>query len=269
MSEQTMSDRGGREAMVSAAETGFGRIQALVRDLSDDEWAVRSLCPDWNVRQVLAHTVGVEDALRGWSPNVDELPPFAKASALIVESTSMSADEFIVRVDEILDGRRAEIAGLTDADIEAQSLTPVGPQPYGRFLAIRSFDLWVHERDACIPMGRATEDGGLVGEIAVDEVHRSMGYIVGKKIGLPDGMSIRFDLHGSVERQIAVVVDGRAAPVDSLVRADVVVSVDSTAFVMLACGRIDPQETIDAGRISWSGDAEWGETAARSLRFTM
>ena len=118
-------------------------------------------------------------------------------------------------------------------------------------------------------MGRTTEDGGLEAEIAVDEVHRSIGYITGKKIGLPDGMSIRFDLHGPVERQIAVVVDGRAAAVDSLDDADVVVSVDSTAFVMLACGRIDPQQTIDAGEISWSGDAEWGETAARGLRFTM
>jgi hypothetical protein len=38
---------------------------------------------------------------------------------------------------------------------------------------------------------------------------------------------------------------------------------------MLACGRVDPQERIDAGRISWSGDAAWGEKAAHNLRFTM
>ena len=38
---------------------------------------------------------------------------------------------------------------------------------------------------------------------------------------------------------------------------------------MLACGRIDPQQRIDAGRISWTGDDTWGEKAARSLRFTM
>jgi len=38
---------------------------------------------------------------------------------------------------------------------------------------------------------------------------------------------------------------------------------------MLACGRIDPQQRIDAGRISWTGDDIWGEKAARSLRFTM
>ena len=269
MNQETMQDRSRREAVVSATETIFDRIQALARDLSVDEWAVRSLCPDWTVRQVLAHVVGIEEALRGWGPSLEDPPPFGKASALIDESTSMSADEFVVRVDEILAGRRAEVAGVAAADFDAQSLTPVGPQTYGRFLAIRCFDLWVHERDACIPLGRATEDGGLAAEIAIDEVQRSIGYVVGKKIGLPDGMSIRFDLRGPVERQIGVVVDGRATPVDSLDDADVVVSVDSTAFMMLACGRIDPQQTIDAGDISWSGDAAWGETAARSLGFTM
>lgn len=269
MTEHDMQARAGRDTLIGATDSCFSRIQALARDLSDDEWSFQSLCPDWNVREVIAHTVGVEDALWGWSPSVEELPPFEKVSTLVSESTSMPAEDFVARVDEILDGRRTELSGLIDADIEAESLTPVGPQTYGRFLAIRVFDLWVHERDACIPLGRATEDGGIEAEIAVDEVHRSIGYIVGKKIGLPDGMSIRFDLHGGVERQIAVVVEGRASPVDTLDQPDVVVSADSTAFVMLASGRIDPQETIEAGRISWSGDAEWGETAARSLRFTM
>jgi uncharacterized protein (TIGR03083 family) len=269
MGLDAMYRRDDRKVLVDATEIEFGRYRALIRDLYDDEWGVRSLCPDWNVREVIAHAVGVEEALWGWRPEEGEPPPFAKAAALVAQSTSMSAAEFVARVDEILDGRQAELEALTDADVAAESPTPVGPQTYGRFLAIRLFDLWVHERDVCIPLGRETDDGGVVAEIAVDEVHRSIGYIVGKKVGLPDAMSVRFDLHGPVARQIAVVVDGRAAPVDGLVRADVIVSADSTAFVMLACGRLDPDEMIEAGRISWSGDEEWGENAARHLSFTM
>ena len=70
---------------------------------------------------------------------------------------------------------------------------------------------------------------------------------------------------------MAVVVDGRAKAVDpgSLDLPDVVLTADSLTFIMLACGRIDPQSRIDDGAISWSGDAHWGEQAARSLRFTM
>ena len=29
------------------------------------------------------------------------------------------------------------------------------------------------------------------------------------------------------------------------------------------------QAQIDAGKITWSGDDEWGETAARNLAYTM
>ena len=264
-----MNDRDSRDVLVGATESCYASIQALISDLADDEWTVRSLCPDWNVREVLGHVIGVEDVMLGWTPNVDTPPPFEKMTALTEESTSLTAAEFGARVAEILDGRRAELATLADADLDAPSLTPVGAQSYGRFLAIRIFDLWVHERDACIPLGRETDDGGPAAEITVDEIHRSIGYIVGKRIGLPDGMSIRFDLTGPVERRIAAVVDGRAAAVEELDSPDVTVTADSTAFVMLACGRLDPQEMIDAGRISWSGDAEWGENASRNLRFTM
>jgi hypothetical protein len=108
-----------------------------------------------------------------------------------------------------------------------------------------------------------------VAERAVDEVHMSIGYIVGKKIALPDGMSIAFHLTGPVERDIFAVVDGRAAGVDQVDQPSVEVTTDSTTFVQLACGRIDPQEQIDGGKISWTGDAEWGEKAATNLRFTM
>jgi hypothetical protein len=38
---------------------------------------------------------------------------------------------------------------------------------------------------------------------------------------------------------------------------------------LLACGRIDPQAPIDAGAITWVGDTDLGERAARNLRFTM
>ena len=44
---------------------------------------------------------------------------------------------------------------------------------------------------------------------------------------------------------------------------------EGATFVLLAAGRIDPQERIDTGRITWSGDAEWGERMARNLAYTM
>ncbi len=52
-------------------------------------------------------------------------------------------------------------------------------------------------------------------------------------------------------------------------RADAELTTDSLTFVQLACGRIDPQDPIDAGTVRWTGDPELGDRAARNLRYTM
>ena len=106
-------------------------------------------------------------------------------------------------------------------------------------------------------------------EMALAEVERSLGYIVGKKAGLPDGSSIVFRLTGPLRRDLYVTVDGRAKVVSHIDRPDVELSTDSVTFVQLACGRIDPQAQIDAGRVRWTGDDELGSRAARNLRYTM
>ncbi len=257
--------------LLSVTEECFGDIEGLCGDLSDDEWQVQSLCPDWNVRQCLGHAVGVEDALRGWEISSETMPAFERMTGLTEESVTMTAGEFGERTAAIFGERRAELAALSDDDLMRESFTPVGVQAFGRFWAIRIFDMWVHVRDCTIPLGRTTDDHTGAAAITLEEVEGSIGYIVGKKIGLPDGMSLRVDVTGPLARQIGVVVEGRASAVDpgSLEAPDVVLTADSTTLIMLACGRIDPQEKIDSGEISWSGNDEWGEKAARNLAFTM
>ncbi len=248
----------------------YDELDALTGDLSEAEWDVQSLCPDWTVKGVVTHLAGVENLLIGWLPeSAEDPPPFQQMAAFIAEAEPMSGPELAACSSTILAERRRELVGLSDEDLARPGMTPVGPGPYGRFMDVRVFDFWVHQRDMTIPLGRATDDSGPAAEIALDEVHRSMGYIVGKRIGLPDGMSIAFRLRGGMDRDIHVAVDGRAAVVDHLDDPDVVVHADTTTFVMLACGRVDPQAQIDAGLVRWEGADEWGDIAARSLRFTM
>ena len=162
-------------------------------------------------------------------------PPFERAGEFERETAGLGNAAFVERVRAIYDRRRQDLAALTDADLERPSWTPTGPATYGRFLEIRVFDFWVHERDVTTPLARQTEDTGVAAEIALGEVAGSLGYIVGKKVGHPD----------------------------------VEIITDSTIFIQLACGRIDPQAAIDSGAIRWNGDARLGEQAARNLRFTM
>tara|TARA_Y100001970_G_scaffold270243_1_gene363864 strand:+ start:5329 stop:6117 length:789 start_codon:yes stop_codon:yes gene_type:complete len=248
----------------------FSDYEDLLKNLSEEQWNVQSLCPDWDTRGVGVHLSGIEDLLIGWSPsNPEEWPPFGKLAQFEKTSTEWNNASFVEKTKNILEERRRELEELDEAGWDIPCMTPVGSGTYGRFMNIRVFDFWVHQRDITLPLGVETNDSGAHAEIALDEVHGSLGYIVGKKIGLPEGMSIGIRLNGGIERDMFVNVDGRAQVVNEINSPSVELVVDSTSFIMLACGRIDPEEEIRAGRISWSGDVEWGEKAARNLRFTM
>ena len=254
----------------TALDTCYTAIDALGADLAPEEWSTQSLCPDWDVRGVISHLAAIEAILQGWLPDgPDTPPPFERAGAFAEATASLDGPGFAATAHELFEARRAELAALSEADFARPSWTPIGPGTLGRFLTVRVFDFWVHERDITTPLGRTTDDSGLTAELSVDEVAGSLGYIVGKKIGLPDGKSIGFHLTGPVARDLYAVVDGRAKAVEHVDAPDVEVTADSLTFVQLACGRIDPQGAIDAGRIRWTGDAELGDRAARNLRFTM
>ena len=264
-----MSDEVTR-ASVDALEMCMASFDDLLGGLDANEWSTQSLCPAWTTRGVAEHLGAIEAMLLGAEPgSMTESLPFERAGEWVSSVAGLSDAEFLDRYREVLTPRRAELAAISIEELGRPSATPVGPGTYARFMAIRVFDYWVHEQDVRRPLGRPGHESGPAAEIALDEVHRSLPYIVGKKVGLPDGMSISFTVSGPLERSMHVAVDGRAGLVDGLDSPDVSVSADSTTFVLLACGRIDPEAEIAAGTISWSGDDEWGAQAARNLRFTM
>lgn len=258
------------EEIRAALERCYGATEALCADLTDTEWQFQSLCPDWTVRGVVSHVTSIEAVLAGWLPDdAATPPPFGRAAEFELETAGLDNAAFAERVRATYDQRRRDLAALKESDLQRPSWTPTGPGTYGRFLEIRVFDFWVHERDITTPLAIATDDTGVAAEIALGEVQGSLGYIVGKKVGLPEGKSITFRLVGPIVRNLNVLVDGRAKQVDHLDDPDVEITTESTTFVQLACGRIDPQGAIDSGAITWKGDAELGERAARNLRFTM
>ena len=251
-------------------ELCWDSLDPLLGGLTDEQWATPSLCPGWAVRDAVIHLAAVENMLSGAVPGAftDSLP-FNEVVEWTTDVAELDNPGVLDRYRQMIAARRTELAAATEDDMAQPSATPVGMGTYGSFMAVRVFDFWVHEHDIRTPLGLPGHESGPAAEMAIDEIHRSLPYIVGKKIGLPDGMSLQIELHGGVERTMRVAVDGRAGLVDALAAPDVVLRSDSMAFAQLACGRIDPQGPIDDGRISWSGDATWGEAAARNLAFTM
>jgi uncharacterized protein (TIGR03083 family) len=256
-----------RTAVVDNLRTVFTSFGSVVRQLSPAQWQAPSLCPAWTTQDVVIHVTTIETALLGWRPGGES--PFEAMGAIGTELAGLGPEALAERYLTVTDQRLAELATMTDDEFDAPSVTPVGPGTYGRFMAIREFDIWVHERDIRVPLGIPGDDAGPAAEMALDEVQGSIGYIVGKKIGLPDGTGIAIELTGPVHRRILAKIDGRAAAVDELASPDVTLSMDSLTFMLLACGRIDPEDPIDDGRVTWSGDPGLGDRAARNLAFTM
>ena len=258
-----------RAHYLTAHEQLFDTYATWSAGFTADDLTVQSLCPDWDVRGVIAHALGVESVLDGWAPSTETPPPFGKMGDVAARMADLAPDELAATVAELTASRLQHLRSLDPGVIDGPSVTPTGVKTYGDFLRIRVFDLWVHARDIAIPLGRSIDPGGISAELALDEVGGAIGYIVGKKVGLPDGHSAVVHVTGDVERDIAVVVDGRARPVDSVADPDVGLTADVETFILLAAGRVDPQTRIDDGRITWSGDPEWGERMARNLAYTM
>jgi uncharacterized protein (TIGR03083 family) len=256
---------------VSGALAGcYDAIEALCARMDPAQWRVQSLCPDWTARDVVAHLAMMERVMTGWLPSdTDELPHFERVDPFQQQAAELDDAAFTKLVRQIFAARRLDLAELRDEDLARPCWTPVGVKTYGRFLEIRVFDFWVHERDITTPLGWPTDDTGPRAEIALAEVEGSLGYIVGKRVGLPNGSSIVFHLTAPLKRDLAVVVDGRAKLVDHVPNPDVELTTDTLTFIQLACGRIDPQQQLDQGTVTWTGNTELATRAASNLRFTM
>ncbi len=167
--------------------------------------------------------------------------------------------------------RLAELRALPPERFDEIGPTPVGQAPFREFLNVRVFDGWIHEQDMRRALARPGHLSGPAVDLSVGRMAAAMPYVVGKKVGAPDGTSVVIVVEaddGSVARVIPVVVEGRAAladaaPDDPTVR----VALDLEAFVALSTGRWDASAALDGGRAAFDGDAELGRSVVEQLNF--
>jgi hypothetical protein len=80
---------------------------------------------------------------------------------------------------------------------------------------------------------------------------------------------VAVELHGPIEAHLEAVVEGRARVVEDLDHPDAIVRTDFLTFMLLACGRTDPETHLAAGDVELRGNRELAAQLARNLRFTM
>ena len=265
-----------RVRILTGLAEAWGQWDAFADGLSDDDWATPSRCPGWTVQDNLAHITGTELMLDGRPmPDLevsgDHIKhPMATNNEKWVESfRSGSGAAVLEAFREISAKRLGDLDAMSDDEFLAVGWTPVGEAPYGRFMHIRVYDAWLHLQDCREPLGMPGDESGLPAEMSIDEVGTSIGYIIGKKGGAPDGSRVEVTLTGPVERVMRVAVDGRATAVDELEGGPTAtLAVSSTDFAALTGGRADPGPSLADGRVTIGGDEELAHQLAMNLAFT-
>ena len=98
-----------RSQTIENLETCYASIETLMDSLSADDWAVQSLCPDWDVKGVISHLAGVEHALAGWVPETgDSPPPFDRVGVFMGQAAEWSTDQLVAEAKQVFATRRAD-----------------------------------------------------------------------------------------------------------------------------------------------------------------
>ncbi len=258
--------------------TSWDALDALLAGLSDEQWQTPTALPGWTVHDIVAHIVGTELTMSG-AP----LPESGEATPAHVRNEIGALNErwvqhlrpespaaMLARFREITASRMAALKAMTPEQWNAVTLTPAGPDSYGRFIRVRVFDCWVHEHDIRDALGMPAGDdayGGPDARLAVDEIESSMGFVVGKKGGAPDGSRVQLELTGPLARSIRVAVDGRGAVVPDFGDAQptATVTLDGRQFVRLCGGR--PMTPAAPDSIDYDGDVAVGARIVENLNY--
>ncbi len=271
-----------KPAVLSGLFEVWRDIDDLIGDLSDTDWQTPTPLPGWNVHDVVSHLIGTESMLQGVeTPEADiDLSTLEHVhndigvmnERWVRKLRTLSAAELLDMFRATTAERRQALSDLSNAQWNDVTFTPAGPDSYGRFMRVRTFDCWMHEHDIRDAVGAPASTGELVGpasDFALDEMAASMGFVVGKLGGAPDGSRVSFELTGPLGRTINVAVDGRAKVVDDFGDDDPTstIRLDGLLFARLAGGRTLLAQHAD--EITYGGDEAVGRRIVEHLNYVI
>ena len=259
----------------------WGDIESLLEGLSESDWQAPTALPGWRVRDVVAHLIGTESMLQGVATpaadiDVSTLKHVRNDIGVLNERwvrklRGISSDELLDKLRTTVAQRRGSLTAMSDDNWHETTATPAGPDTYGRFMRVRVFDCWMHEHDIRDALGLESSEADLAGpasRLALDEVASSMGFVVGKLGGAPDGSRVRIELTGPLRRTINVAVGGRGRVVDDFdAEPTATIEVDGLLFTRLAGGRTPLAQ--HSGAIRYGGDESVGRRVVEHLNYVI
>ena len=271
------------QQLVDMMESVWRSIGDLCDGLTEAEWKTPTDCPGWSVQDQVSHLAGSETGILG-DPDPDHTP----SDEVLAHTRSEQGQRNEIVVDfrrpwagaQVLSDFRAKTArrveflrSRSDDDFAAEMQTPVGPAPMSEFISIRIMDAWVHEQDIRRALDRPGHYDSPAAAHALNRIIRAMPFVAARRAQAPDGATVAMDITGPAGRRIAIGVEGgRGRELDAssghgepVEPPTVSISLDAETFGRLGCGRWDPEEALQSGRVSITGDTALGESIVRQM----
>jgi len=264
--------------LVDMLDEVWTSMETIGAGLTEEQWKTGTECPGWTVQDNLVHITALEAMSIGKNLPVAELPDdlphvkndFGRTNEQWIESRrSWSGADALAEFHAVTRERIAGLRALDDAGFGADSWTPQGPGTVRTLLPFRIFDSWVHEQDMRGAVDRPGDLDSAAARFSTEMMLEVLPYVIGKKVGAPDGSTVVLALTGPIATTTAVgVTDGRARALDTVPEMPTVtVSLASDAYARLACGRRDPDEALVTGVVAIEGDVELGGALVRQLNY--
>jgi uncharacterized protein (TIGR03083 family) len=257
-----------RDDAVGAYGDALEGMLAVAEELPDDVWALPTDLPGWSVQDNVAHVVALEDQFAG-RPLPDHLPDYANLPHVrndfgrhmeigVDLRRAVSSDDLLTEFRAVVQERMEQLGDLPD-DPEHLIAGPTGsPRPLALWLAIRTFDIWVHEQDVRRAVGLPERVTGPAAALALERILEVLPVVLGKDAGVPAGTAVRFVVEppgpAPAGLTVLVAVDpggrGRLAD-DESATADLILTLSFATLAHAATGRARP----GPGELSVIGDA--------------
>ena len=265
------------EPAIALLDTCWTSIRELCADLTPTQWDTTTECPGWTVRDNVSHLIAIERKLLGLpdDPPLDAYPDHVKNAVGKFNENSISIRrdrpglDVLAEFVDVTAQRLRMLGAMSTDDFDRVGWSPIGDIPYRQFMTVRLFDCWSHEQDIRRALDRPGHLAGAVVDTVLAWHARSLGYIVGKKAGAPDGSVVVFAVTGPTPADYVVEVrGGRAAVVEHASGAPTAtLELDTEAFIALLGGRWTAAEADARGRVAYSGDRGLATIVAASMAY--
>ncbi|MEW2525564.1 maleylpyruvate isomerase family mycothiol-dependent enzyme [Streptomyces sp. NPDC047071] len=244
-------------------------ISELVTPLAEGEWNQPTPCPGWSVRDIVSHVIGLDCEMLGDPRPIHTLPRdlyHVKTDGQRYMEMQVdvrrhhTAPEMTSELEYTIIRRNRQIRNESRAP-ETMVRGPLGTeQSLELAMRIRAFDVWVHEQDLRVTLGRPGNLDSPGAYVARDLMLHGLAKVVAKKAGAPANSAVVVDVSGPVEflRTVRVDAEGRGT-VDNTPSLGplVTIATDWETYARLACGRV--AHTAVRDRVKVEGDQELGE----------